>query len=229
SCITSSASCAWPHTSSENRNATCCARIINWSMAASSPAAAARTSGAYGSSGTASAVRLSERCRCGAFVTGTAPFVPSSRRPHLSCVMAQHIGLAALLIVLVSPVMAQTPVSLDDALASARANNPALAAARARADAADAGAAVARGAWFPRVTLTESVTRSDQPVFAFGAMLSARQFTAADFAVARLNSPGATSLFTTRVGVQQLIFDGGRTSAAVSESSARRDGARAAA
>jgi len=59
--------------------------------------------------------------------------------------------------------------------------------------------------------------------------LSARQFTAADFAVARLNSPGATNLFTTRLGVGQLIFDGGRTSAAIAESQARRDVASASA
>ncbi len=122
---------------------------------------------------------------------------------------------------------AQTPLTLDEALAKAQAHNPALAAARAQADGASAGVTAARGQWFPRVTLTESATRSDQPVFAFGALLSARQFTAQDFAVTRLNSPGATNLFTTRIGVQQVIFDGGRTSAMVAESRARHDAATA--
>lgn len=134
-----------------------------------------------------------------------------------------------LFVLLASPARAQAPLTLDGALAAAMANNPALAAARAQADAADAGVAAARGHWFPRLTLTESATRGDQPVFAFGALLSARQFTAADFAVARLNSPGATNLFTTRLGLQQLLFDGGRTSGAIAESSARRDAASAAA
>ncbi len=142
--------------------------------------------------------------------------------------MARHIGrLAPLLLLIASAASAQTPLTLDEALAKARANNPALAAARAQADGASAGVTAARGQWFPRVTLTESATRSDQPVFAFGALLSARQFTAQDFAVTRLNSPGATNLFTTRVGVQQIIFDGGRTSAAVAESRARQDAATA--
>ncbi len=143
--------------------------------------------------------------------------------------MARHTGLAALLLLIASAASAQAPLTLDEALAKARANNPTLAAARAQADGASAGVTAARGQWFPRVTLTESATRSDQPVFAFGALLSARQFTAQDFAVARLNSPGATNLFTTRIGVQQMIFDGGRTSGMVAESSARRDVATAAA
>jgi len=141
--------------------------------------------------------------------------------------MARQIGLAALflltMVLTTSTAWAQQPVTLDEALAAAMARNPALAAARAQTDGAAADVASARGGWFPRVTLTEGIQRGDQPVFAFGALLSARQFTAADFAVARLNSPGATNLFTTRLGLGQLIFDGGRTSGAIAESQARRD------
>jgi outer membrane protein len=147
--------------------------------------------------------------------------------PRISGVMARRIGLAALFLLtpllLTSTAWAQQPLTLDEALAAALARNPALAAARAQTDRAAADVATSRGGWFPRVTLSEGVQRGDQPVFAFGALLSARQFTAADFALARLNSPGATNLFTTRLGVGQLIFDGGRTSGSVAESQARRD------
>ena len=153
-----------------------------------------------------------------------AQIVTFFRTPHLWGVMARQISrLAPLLMVIASAAHAQTPLTLDEALAKAHANNPALAAARAQADGASVGVTAARGQWFPRVTLSESATRSDQPVFAFGALLSARQFTAQDFAVGRLNGPGATNLFTTRIGVQQVVFDGGRTSAAVAETRARRD------
>ena len=141
--------------------------------------------------------------------------------------MARRIGLTAFFLLtpllLTSTAWAQQPLTLDEAVAAALARNPALAAARAQTDRAAAEVVTSRGGWFPRVTLTEGVQRGDQPVFAFGALLSARQFTAADFAVARLNSPGATNLFTTRLGVGQLIFDGGRTSAAIAESQAHRD------
>jgi outer membrane protein TolC len=141
--------------------------------------------------------------------------------------MARRIGLAALFLLTTllttSTAWAQQPLTLEEAVAAALARNPALAAARAQTDRATADVATARGGWFPRATVTESVQRGDQPVFAFGALLSARQFSAADFAVARLNSPGATNLFTTRLGVGQLIFDGGRTSGAIAESHGRRD------
>jgi outer membrane protein len=118
---------------------------------------------------------------------------------------------------------AQTRLSLADAVSAATTRNPGLQAARAQADRAEAEVAVARSAWWPRLTATEAWQRSDQPVFAFGALLSARQFTGADFEVSRLNAPGATNLFTTRLSVGQLVFDGGRTPGAVAGASALRD------
>jgi len=141
--------------------------------------------------------------------------------------MVRHTALAGLLLLLAATASAQQPITMEDAVAAAIARNPALAAARAQVDRAAADVTATTGAWFPRVTLTESVQHGTQPVFAFGALLSARQFTAADFAVDRLNRPGATNLFTTRIGVGQLIFDGGRTSAARVRSHATRDVAQA--
>lgn len=148
--------------------------------------------------------------------------------------MARYAGLLALFVVSlapwwVTPTFAQSPWTHEAALAAALERNPALAAARANVDGAGAALAEARGGWFPRLTLSESAQRGDQPVFAFGALLAARQFTAADFAVSRLNQPGATSLFTTRASIGQLVFDGGRTSGAIAQASAARDAAAAAA
>lgn len=143
--------------------------------------------------------------------------------------MARRIWLFVSFLVVAWPATgaAQTRLSLADAITAATTRNPGLQAARAQADRAEADASVARAAWWPRLTATESVQRSDQSVFAFGALLSARQFTAADFAVSRLNSPGATNLFTTRLTVGQLVFDGGRTPGAVGAATAQRDIARA--
>jgi outer membrane protein TolC len=143
--------------------------------------------------------------------------------------MARRIALLFVWCVLVWPsaAAAQSPVTLPEAIEAAIGHNPGLQAARAQVDQAAAEVSVTRGGWFPRLTLTESWQRSDQPVFAFGSLLAARQFTAADFAVARLNAPGATNLFTTRVGVGQIVFDGGRTSGAVAAAAAQRDVAQA--
>ena len=130
--------------------------------------------------------------------------------------MTRRSWFLGCLLVVAFPVAAaaQVKLSLTDAVTAAVSHNAGLQAARSQADRAAADVTVARGAWWPRLTVAESWQRSDQPVFAFGALLSARQFTAADFAVSRLNSPSATNLFTTRLTFQQLIFDGGRASGA---------------
>lgn len=143
--------------------------------------------------------------------------------------MARRSWLLGFLFVVAWPALsaAQARLSLADAVSAATSRNPGLQAARSQADRAEADVTVARGAWWPRLTASESWQRGDQPVFAFGALLSSRRFTAADFAVSRLNSPDATNLFTTRLTVGQLVFDGGRTTGAVAAATAQRDVAQA--
>jgi outer membrane protein len=119
--------------------------------------------------------------------------------------------------------LAQARLTLAEAIDAAVTRNPALQAARSEADRAAAEAEVARSAWWPALTLTESLQRGNQPVFVFGARLAAERFTAEDFAVSRLNAPEATSLFSTRLFVNQLVFDGGRTPGVVSAAAALRD------
>jgi outer membrane protein TolC len=60
----------------------------------------------------------------------------------------------------------------------------------------------------PQLSFVESWQRSSQPVFGFSALLAARQFTAADFAINRLNEPGSLSAFAGRLVVRQVLFDG---------------------
>jgi outer membrane protein len=143
--------------------------------------------------------------------------------------MPRPICLLTCLFVVAFPATSagQAGLSLTDAVGAAISRNAGLRAARSQADRAEANVTVARGAWWPRLTATESWQRGDQPVFAFGALLSARQFTAADFAVSRLNSPDATTLFSSRLTVGQLVFDAGRTSGAIASAAAHRDVARA--
>jgi outer membrane protein TolC len=127
-----------------------------------------------------------------------------------------------------APAEAQDTLTLGQAVAEALARNPDVLAAQAAAAEADAGAAAARALFFPRVSFSESWQRSNQPVFAFSSLLAARQFTEADFAVDRLNHPGAVSAFAGRLVVSQVIFDG-RTAAESSLGASRRDAASAAA
>ena len=126
-----------------------------------------------------------------------------------------------------APATAQTLITLTEAVAAALDRHPALLAAAAGVDEADARADAARAAWFPEVWVSESWQRSNQPVFAFSALLAARAFTEANFATSRLNSPEPVSAMSGRLLVRQVLFDR-RTGAGVALDAARHDIARAA-
>jgi outer membrane protein TolC len=82
---------------------------------------------------------------------------------------------------------------------------------------------------FPRVSVTESWQRGDQPVFVFGSLLSARRFAANNFAIDALNHPHPIGFFRTAVTVEQLLFDGGRQRSATTMATLRRTAAEASA
>jgi outer membrane protein len=118
---------------------------------------------------------------------------------------------------------AQEPVTLDRALSAALAHNASLRASRAGVDEAAARVTETRSGLFPRVSVTESWQRGDQPVFVFSSLLSARQFAAPNFAIDALNHPDPIGFFRTTAGVEQLLFDGGRQRASATAASLRRD------
>jgi outer membrane protein len=124
-------------------------------------------------------------------------------------------------LLLAAPALAQAPLTLSQAIDEAIAHNPSLAAARASTRQAQAETRAVRAEWLPRLNFSEGWQRSTQPVAGFGTLLNARRFTAADFAVDRLNRPGAVDGFSRRLGVSQVIFDGNHTRAAVSLASDR--------
>ena len=105
------------------------------------------------------------------------------------------------------------PAELDlaDAVKLALERHPALRAATHQAAAAAAGVDQARGGFLPRVDFSEGITRSDNPVYAFGSLLNQGRFTAADFAVDRLNHPDPISNWRTNIGGSVALFMGGRT------------------
>jgi outer membrane protein TolC len=142
--------------------------------------------------------------------------------------MRRLFVLAVLVSTVASPgrAWAQDTLPLPDAIRAALAANPRVRAAEAAADGAEAENAAARAAFFPQVSFVESWQRSNQPVFGFSSLLAARRFTSADFAVDRLNAPGAVSAFASRLFVRQVLFDG-RTRAESAQAGHRRDAARA--
>lgn len=97
---------------------------------------------------------------------------------------------------------AEVPLTLQEAVEAALDGNRGLAAAEARAEAADLGARAEEGFLFPSVQATAGAVRTDDPVGVFGTRLRQRSFTQADFDIAALNDPDAVSDWTAGVGVQ---------------------------
>jgi outer membrane protein len=117
-------------------------------------------------------------------------------------------SIVVTLLALASTTAAQTPLTLTDAIARARAQNPdARSSAAAEREAAQR-IAQARAGYWPKVDVAESWQRGNQPVFVFSSLLAQRRFSAADFALGALNHPSALDNYRTAVTVEQPLFDG---------------------
>jgi outer membrane protein TolC len=103
-----------------------------------------------------------------------------------------------------------TPLSLDDAIRRAAADNPALRAGAAAADGVAARRDEARSALLPRLDFGESVARTDQPVAVFGARLAQESLRPADLQIGTLEDPDARNDFVSRLDLQAPLVDVGR-------------------
>ncbi len=116
---------------------------------------------------------------------------------------------AVVLLVTAASAQAQTPapIILKQAVEIALEKNPVRKAAMADTRAAAAGVKEAQSALFPRIVFSETATRGNDPVYTFGTRLRQQRFTAADFALNRLNTPTPIGNFSTRFAGQWNVFD----------------------
>jgi outer membrane protein TolC len=112
---------------------------------------------------------------------------------------------------LAAPIWAQEQLSLAEAVRLALAHNQSIAVASASASAAEARVGEARSGRLPRLNYAESFARSDNPVFVFSSLLTQHQFTTNDFQLGPLNRPDALNNFQSRLTVDEMVYDGGRT------------------
>ena len=112
-------------------------------------------------------------------------------------------------------VHAQERLLLSQAVAAVLAASPDVAAARATTGEAAQQVPQAQAGFLPRLDFTQSWQRGNQPVFVFGSLLAQRQFAEADFALRQLNTPEPLTNSRSALSVEQVVFDGGRTRAAV--------------
>jgi len=118
-----------------------------------------------------------------------------------------------------SPLHAQDRLSLPQAVATVLAASPEIIAARATMQEAEQRVPQARAGLLPRLDFTQSWQRGNHPVFVFGSLLAQRQFTEADFALRQLNHPEPLTNARSALSLEHVLFDGGRTRAALRSAS----------
>jgi outer membrane protein len=100
-----------------------------------------------------------------------------------------------------------TTISLSQAIAIALEKSPARKMALAGVNEAKANVELGRSAFLPHVDLAETLTRGNDPVYAFGTRLRQGRFAETDFALDRLNYPDLISNFSSRLGAEWNVFE----------------------
>jgi len=116
------------------------------------------------------------------------------------------VPLLFVAVLMTLPASAQS-LSLSEAIERAKAGNPDVRAAAAAEREAAERITEARGGHLPKVDVSESWQRGNNPAFVFGSLLAQRRFSASDFALDALNHPDATDNFRAALSVQQSLFD----------------------
>jgi outer membrane protein len=102
------------------------------------------------------------------------------------------------------------PLTLEQAVNMALHNNPALKAADSQIEVADAAILRSTSGFLPKVTMSETWSRTDNPLMALGTKLNQEIITLNDFNPAVINNPGVISNYNARLSVTQPVFNGGK-------------------
>jgi len=106
-----------------------------------------------------------------------------------------------------------TPQQLDltSAIQIAVRKNPAVSAAQAQVDMSRQRVIQARAGFLPKVNISESYTRTDNPPQVFSTKLNQGVFSVEDFNISRLNNPDVTDNFATNFSGTWSVYDRGQT------------------
>jgi outer membrane protein TolC len=128
-----------------------------------------------------------------------------------AAVLAVGLVLTMLLtLVVASYSYAAERLTLEQAVAMAVANNPGLKAADAQVEVSDAGVLRSASSFLPKVNLTETWSKTDNPMMVLGTKLNQELVSPSDFDPGIINHPEPISNYNTRVSVMQPLFNGGR-------------------
>ena len=127
----------------------------------------------------------------------------------------KNIVIYAVLLLLLLAAVAMTAyateaITLEQAIETALKNNPGLKAADAQVEAAQAGITRSRSGFLPKVNLSETWSKTDNPLMVLGTKLNQEIVTSADFNPMVMNNPEPASNYNTRLSVMQPVFNGGK-------------------
>jgi outer membrane protein len=147
---------------------------------------------------------------------------------HAAALRVATVLLYTAFVLGLSAASAQTPLTLEEAMKRAQGETVDARALASTIDEADARVQRAQSGFWPRVDLTETMQRGNNPVFAFSSLLLQRRFTAANFAIPSLNYPDPITNTRTAIGIEQPVFDAGLTTLGKKAAKLGRDMAAAA-
>jgi outer membrane protein len=137
-----------------------------------------------------------------------------------------YAGLLLLLLLAVTvTVYAAEPLTLDQAVETALKNHPTLKAADSQVDAAQANVLKSNSGFLPKVTLSETWSKTDNPLMVLGTKLNQEIVTPSDFNPAVMNDPDPMSNYNTRLSVMQPVFNGGKEYLGVKQAKLAREAA----
>jgi outer membrane protein TolC len=160
-------------------------------------------------------------------VYGLLPTVDVERGDDIVTGMRLHIWAALVVLLMgasgLDAALAQTPLTIEDAIRRAQGDTADARALASSIDEANARIERAESGYWPRVDLTETVQRGNQPVYVFSSLLSQRRFTAANFAIPALNHPDPVTNTRTAVALEQPLYNAGLTRLGVQAATLERD------
>lgn len=101
-------------------------------------------------------------------------------------------------------------VTIDEAVSTALENNNLLKSAKSQIDKSKGAKTEAFSYHFPKLDLSLSYSRTDNPVYVFMGKLTQEQFSMMDFAIDKLNNPSPLTNYQGKVSLALPIFTGGK-------------------
>ncbi len=143
------------------------------------------------------------------------------------CVVAVLFSLARVSFVRASEELSMPhPLLFTEFYQKVVSNYPKLKQQNANVNLAISQKLLAFSGFLPRLQGSATVTHGDDPVFVFGSLLREKSFTQDNFALSRLNTPGAHTTYTASVEGQMPIFDAFQTISRVRSAKLHIDSAR---